>query len=353
MGLSLSKKKITGWIRHNLFRSPLNCAITLGFTIFFIETVPDLLSWAVFKASWTGLSRDDCNSGGACWVFVSSHLQQFAFGFYPEAMRWRPTLAFLLLPFFLILYLLPSSVFRRILTVWVLAGYPVLAGLLIYGTGGVLPVVETRLWGGVLLTMVITLSAIVTTLPAGVILALGRRSQMPVVRGFCTMFIELWRGVPLITVLFMGSVMVPLLLPGELAVNKLLRALLAVILFSSAYMAEVIRGGLQALPSGQYEAGQALGPGYWRLHILVILPQALRAVIPGIVNTFISLFKDTTLVTTIGMFDLLGMIQASSSHPDWLGFALEGYLFAALFFWSLCLLLSRLSLALEARLRQE
>ena len=213
-----------------------------------------------------------------------------------------------------------------------------------------LPLVETPLWGGLFLTLVISGVGIVMSLPIGIVLALGRRSDMPVVRGICVVFIELWRGVPLITVLFMASVMFPLFMPEGMNFDKLVRALIGVMLFSAAYMAEVVRGGLQAIPRGQYEGAAALGLPYWKMMGLVVLPQALKLVIPGIVNTFIGLFKDTTLVLIIGLFDFLGMIQLAGTNPDWLGFAVEGYVFAAFGFWIFCFSMSRYSQHLEKKL---
>ena len=213
------------------------------------------------------------------------------------------------------------------------------------------PLVETRLWGGLFLTLVIAAVGIVGSLPLGILLALGRRSDMPVIRAICVAFIEVWRGVPLITVLFMASNMFPLFMPEGVNFDKLLRALVGVTIFASAYMAEVVRGGLQAIPKGQYEAAEALGLGYWRTTGLVILPQALKIVIPGIVNNFIGLFKDSTLVLVIGLFDFLGMAQAAASNSHWLGFAIEGYVFTGFGFWIFCFGMSRYSQHLERTLR--
>ncbi len=201
-----------------------------------------------------------------------------------------------------------------------------------------------------MLTLVISIVGMAAAFPLGILLALGRRSQLPIIRAVCVVFIEFWRGIPLITVLFMSSVMLPLFLPEGMNFNKLLRALIGVALFEAAYMAEVVRGGLQAIPKGQYEAAAALGLGYWRMMGLIILPQALKLVIPGIVNTFIALFKDTTLVIIIGLFDLLGSIHSAATDPKWLGYATEGYVFAALVFWMFCFAMSRYSQALERRL---
>jgi general L-amino acid transport system permease protein len=201
-----------------------------------------------------------------------------------------------------------------------------------------------------MLTLIIAGVGIVASLPLGILLALGRRSQMPIIRTICVTFIEFWRGVPLITVLFMSSVMLPLFLPEGVNFDKLLRALIGVTLFESAYMAEVVRGGLQAIPKGQFEAAAALGLGYWKTMGLIILPQALKLVIPGIVNTFIALFKDTTLVIIIGLFDLLNMVHNATTDPNWLGYSTEGYVFAALIFWLFCFGMSRYSQNLEKRL---
>ncbi|MHA1599908.1 MAG: amino acid ABC transporter permease, partial [Alphaproteobacteria bacterium] len=233
---------------------------------------------------------------------------------------------------------------------FLLVGFPIIAFYLVVGGSFGLVDVETPLWGGMFLTLVISAVGIAASLPIGVFLALGRRSNMPVVRALCIGFIELWRGVPLITVLFMASVMFPLFLPEGMNFDKLIRALLGVMFFASAYMAEVIRGGLQALPKGQYEAAQALGLNFWKMTGLVILPQALKMVIPGIVNTFIGLFKDTTLVLIIGLFDFLGMVQLAGTNPNWLGFAIEGYVFTAFGFWIFCFSMSRYSQHLEKKL---
>lgn len=213
-----------------------------------------------------------------------------------------------------------------------------------------LPEVETPLWGGLFLTLVIAITGIVASLPIGILLALGRRSTMPIIRAVCVGFIEFWRGVPLITVLFMSSVMFPLFLPEGMNFDKLLRALIGVMIFSAAYMAEVVRGGLQAIPKGQYEAAQALGLSFPKMMAFVVLPQALKLVIPGIVNTFIGLFKDTTLVLIIGLFDFLGMAQLAATNPDWLGFAVEGYVFTGFGFWIFCFTMSRYSQYLERKL---
>ena len=241
--------------------------------------------------------------------------------------------------------------YKAMLAAMMLAVFPIVCLYLFAGDALGLEAGETARGGGMFLTVVIALTGIVASLPLGVVLALGRRSNMPVVKSVCVVFIELWRGVPLITVLFMASVMFPLFMPEGVNFDKLLRALFGVMFFASAYMAEVVRGGLQAIPKGQYEAADALGLSYWKSMGLVILPQALKVVIPGIVNTFIGLFKDTTLVLIIGLFDFLGMAQAVSTNPDWLGFYVEGYIFVAFGFWVFCFGMSRYSIYLENKLQ--
>lgn len=341
---------VLGWLRRNLFSSPLNAALTLLALYLLYLIIPPVFEWAFLKADWQGASRDDCVSGGACWVFIRVRLDQFLYGFYPEAERWRVNTALLLPVFTAIPLFIPRFPRKLWLGAFLLLVYPVIAYYLLTGGAFGLPVVETSQWGGLMLTLVISGVGMTAALPLGILLALGRRSHMPVIRAICVTFIEFWRGVPLITVLFMSSVMLPLFLPEGVNFDKLLRALIGVALFESAYMAEVVRGGLQAIPKGQYEAAMALGLGYWRMMSLIILPQALKLVIPGIVNTFIALFKDTTLVIIIGLFDLLAIVQSAAMDPKWLGLAIEGYVFTALVFWLFCFTMSRYSQTLEQRL---
>ena len=341
---------LLGWIRQNLFSSPLQIFLTCVMVALLYTLLAPFVKWALVDANWSGESREDCTQAGACWVFIKVRLGQFIYGFYPEAEQWRVKIAFLILvgasaPFFV-----PSFHRKAWMGLFLIIVFPFIAYILLVGGMLGLPMVETQLWGGLMLTLVVAGIGIATSLPIGIVLALGRRSAMPVVRAICVAFIEVVRGVPLITILFMASVMFPMFLPQGVNFDKLLRALIGVSLFASAYMAEVVRGGLQAIPRGQYEAAAAIGLGYWKMMGLVILPQALRIVIPGIVNTFIALFKDTTLVLIIGLFDLLGIIQAASSDPKWLGYAMEGYVFAGFVFWIFCFGMSRFSMALEKKL---
>ncbi len=339
------------WVWRNLFSSPMNAFLTLAALFLFYWVIPPIVQWAFIEANWSGESRQDCVRSGACWVFIKVRFAQFLYGFYPEAERWRVTTTFLLFGVACLPLFFPSFPRKAWVGVFLLVVCPFVGFILLVGGLFGLPVVETRLWGGLMVTLVVAGVGIVASLPVGVVLALGRRSTMPVIRVICTAFIEIVRGIPLISVLFMASVMLPMFLPEGMNFDKLLRALVGVTLFAGAYMAEVVRGGLQAIPRGQFEAAAALGLGYWRMMGLVILPQALRIVIPGIVNTFIGLFKDTTLVLIIGLFDLLGIIRAATADPNWLGFTMEGYVFAAVVFWIFCFSMSRISLLLEGRLQ--
>ena len=341
---------LIGRLRSNLFSTPLNTLLTLAMLYLLYITLPPLIQWAFIDADWVGETRRDCSGDGACWVFIAVRLNQFIYGFYPDAEQWRVNTAFLLLVGLLATLALRHSHHKMTLGLLAIIGYPLIAWMLFYGGVFGLPVVETHQWGGLMLTLVIAFVGIVLALPLGTLLALGRRSELPVIKAFCVIFIELWRGVPLITVLFMASVMLPLFFPEGVSLDKLLRALIGIVLFQSAYMAEVVRGGLQAIPKGQFEAAEALGLGYWKSMWLIVLPQALRLVIPGIVNTFIALFKDTTLVLIIGLFDLLAIVQQAFADPNWLGYSVEGYVFAGFIFWIFCFGMSRYSLALEKQL---
>ena len=345
-----SQVGLLAWLRQNLFSSPFNTLLTLFCLWLLYLVVPPLLNWAILDANFAGTSREDCVGDGACWVFIKARFGQFIYGFYPISERWRVNTAFVLLVVALIPLFLPRVRHKIAIAAALLIAYPVVAYYLFHGGAFGLRVVETSLWGGLFLTLVIAGVGIVASLPLGILFALGRRSEMPIVRAVSITFIEVMRGVPLITILFMASVMLPLFLPEGVNFDKLLRALVGVALFSAAYMAEVVRGGLQAIPKGQYEAAQALGLSFWKMMGLIILPQALKIVIPGIVNTLIGLFKDTTLVLIIGLFDLLGIVQAALTDASWIGFATEGYVFAAFGFWIFCFGMSRYSIYVERKL---
>jgi general L-amino acid transport system permease protein len=343
-----------GWLRANLFSSVTNTILTIIGIAFVFWTIPPIFDWAVVHAVWSGQDRDACTvpGAGACWAFVRAKFAQFMYGRYPIDERWRVDLTGLLLLIGLIPMAIPRVPYKRQNAFYLLVVFPVLAFLLLVGGYFGLRRVETQLWGGLLVTLVVAITGIVASMPLGVLLALGRRSKLPIIRFFSIVFIEFWRGVPLITVLFMSSVMLPIFLPPGVNFDKLLRALIGVALFSSAYMAEVVRGGLQAIPKGQYEAAQAMGLSYWKTMRLIILPQALKIVIPGIVNSFISLFKDTSLVLIIGLFDLLGIVQLNFADANWASPATPatGYVFAAFVFWLFCFSMSRYSIYTERRL---
>ena len=337
------------WMRKNLFSGPFNTLMTLLAFYLLYLMVPPSIDWMLLSADWVGKSRDECVSSGACWAIVTDRWDQFIYGFYDDDLRWRPNLAFLLLIPALAPILFDKMPYRRPLLAFSVA-YPSIAAWLLLGDGWILEEEETSKFGGLLLTIVIGLTGIALSLPVGILLALGRRSELPAVRILCVLFIEFIRGVPLITLLFMGSVLLPLFLPQGVNFDVLLRILIAVTLFASAYMAEVIRGGLQAIPRGQYEAADAIGLGYWRKMRLIILPQALKISIPGIVNTFIGLFKDTTLVIVVGLLDLLGVGKSNLADIKWIGLAQEVYIFVAIVFFIFCFGMSRYSIWLEDKL---
>jgi len=343
-----------GWLSTNLFSSPLNIAATVLSVALIAKLLPPALDWAIFDAVWVGSSREACVGPGvgACWAFVWAKIGQFIHGHYPVGERWRVDLFFVLFAAGLIPMAIPRVPFKRLNAVYLILALPLVSLLLLYGGVFGLRVVPTSQWGGLLVTIIVAAVGIATSIPLGILLALGRRSKMPVIRMLSIAFIEFWRGIPLITVLFMSSVMLPLFLPPGVDFDKLLRALIGIALYASAYMAEAVRGGLQSLPRGQYEAAGSLGLGYWPTMRKVILPQALRVSIPGIVNTAIALLKDTSLVIVIGLFDLLGIIQSNFADSNWASPATPatGYIFAALVYWVMAFAVSRYSLFLERRL---
>lgn len=343
------------WVRNNLFSSPLNAALTvLGLWITWV-VVHAVVDWAILRAVFSGSDGTACakEGAGACWPFVTAKLDQFLYGRYPVEERWRADLTIVLFAIGLAGVMIPGVPRKGLIAAFLLIVFPVIAYYLL--TGGIfgLDIVETEKWGGLLVTLVVAVVGIVASFPIAVLLALGRRSRLPFVRYTSIGFIEFVRGVPLITMLFMASVMLPLFLPDGVTFDKLLRALIGVALFSGAYLAEVIRGGLQAIPRGQYEAADALGLSYPQKMSLIVLPQALKLVIPGIVNSFIALFKDTSLVLIIGLFDLLGIVQqAISSDATWFSPStpLTGYVFAGFVFWAFCFGMSRYAMWMERRL---
>ncbi|MDX2288655.1 MAG: amino acid ABC transporter permease [Hyphomicrobiaceae bacterium] len=341
------------WVRANLFGSPVNAVLTLLGALIAAWLASSVLDWAIFSATFAASSGRECGPSGACWPFVFAKMKVFMYGRYPEAELWRVDLTYVLGLAGLIPLMLPRVPGKLWLSVYMLVVFPVVAYFLLTGGLPGLPVVETDLWGGLLVTLVVACVGIAASFPLAILLALARRSDLPLIRWTAIGFIELVRGVPLVTVLFFASVMLPLFLPEGVTLDKLLRALVGVALFSAAYLAEVVRGGLQAIPRGQYEAADALGLSPARKMALIVLPQALKIVIPGIVNSFIALFKDTSLVLIIGLFDLLGAVQqAIASDATWFSpqTAVTGYVFAGLVFWVISFGMSRYSVWLETHL---
>ncbi len=341
------------WLWKNLFSSLSNTALTIVVGLFLLWLVPLLYNFLFGHAVFSG-TADDCRVAdvGACWIFIADRIKFMTYGFYPASEHWRPNLVFWV-GLALVMPLVWSKVpFKALNAALFFLAYPVFGFILMNGGSFGLVPVPTEMWGGFMVTLLVSVVGVVGSFPIGVLLALGRRSQLPIVKTFCVLFIELWRAVPLITVLFMVSVMLPLFMPQGMTIDKLLRALVGVTVFYGAYMAEVVRGGLQALPRGQYEAASALGLNYWKSMTFIILPQALKYSIPNIVSTFISLVKDTSLVSIIGIFDLLNAIQSAGSDSAWATptKSITGYAFAIALFFVLCFSLSRYAVYMENRL---
>jgi general L-amino acid transport system permease protein len=340
-----------GWLRANLFSTWYNALLTILILWVLLQIVPPLADWLVFSAKWGEGTQEACRAvGGACWSFIDEKWRLIIFGTFPANQHWRPTVAILL-----IIGLLLVSSNRNFWSPWLgavwLVGMAMVLGILYGGFLG-LTYVPNTLWGGLPLTLVLTVVGLAVAFPFAVLLALGRRSDLPFIRALCVGFIELIRGVPLISILFMASVMFPLFLPTGVTIDKLLRAQIGFILFAAAYQAEVVRGGLQAIPKGQYEAADALGLSYWQKMRMIILPQALSIVIPPMVNTFISFFKDTSLVIIIGLFDLMSTAKAALTDPAWRGFYREAYIFIGLIYFAFCFFMSRYSQWLETSLNR-
>jgi general L-amino acid transport system permease protein len=352
-----------GWMRKNLFGSIGDTVMTIVAIAAIVYFIPGLVNWLFVSAVWHGTDRTFCTTtvqggiqpdgwSGACWAYVGDRFVQFMFGSYPRGQLWRPLLVAALFVALLIPFLMPKVPRKGLNAILLLVALPIVSYFLLLGGWFGLSYVETSLWGGLMVTLILSFVGIVISFPFGILLALGRRSDLPILRTICVAFIELIRGVPLITVLFMASVLLPLFLTPGNNIDKFLRALVGVSVFASAYMAEVIRGGLQAIPKGQYEGADSLGLSYFQKMSFIILPQAIKLVIPGIVNTFIGMFKDTSLVTIISMYDLLGVVKASLNDPGWSTpvTPLTGLVFAGFIFWLFCFGMSRYSMFVERRL---
>lgn len=350
---------VAGWIRANLFPSAGSGVATVLITLALAWMALPLIDFLIIDAVWTGSDREACLATaerpvvGACWAYIADRFAYIIYGSYPLAGRWRVDTFFALLAFGTGWLLWLDAPRRDIGAIYFFVILPIASFVLLHGFASIgLPVVDTALWGGMTVTIVVAAVGIVASLPIGVMLALGRRSELPAVRLLSTLFIEFVRGVPLITVLFMASVMLPLFVPDSWSPDKLMRALVGVALFASAYMAEVVRAGLQAMPKGQYEAAHALGLSHWQSLRLIILPQALTVTIPNIVNSFIALFKDTSLVFFVGIFDFLKTIEVARADPKWSTpvTSATGYIFAALVYFICCYAMSRYATGIEKRL---
>ena len=401
-------------INKNINTTNFNAILSLLIIFIIIKSTPPIFSWFIADASFAGDSKDVCSGTGACWTYIKVWFRRFLYGMYPNAEQWRINLSFIALALLGSVGYFATEKFKKYLTLYYVVIYPFIAFLFIFFfiSGGpvffdfsygiiaaiisiifgffipskykfyyflLVPIslyillkyfifyeelielgkldglnwVETGAWGGLSLTFIISFFCLIFCFPIGMAFALGRRSSFPIIRYISVGFIEFWRGVPLITVLFMSAVMFPMFLPEDFFIDKLVRAIIAISLFEAAYVAEVIRGGLQALPRGQYEAAKSLGMGYWKMHIFVILPQALKLVIPGIANTFLALVKDTPLIFVVGLLEIVGMLNLAKTNPEWLGFAMEGYVFAAIIFWIICYAMSKYSYNLEKKYKTE
>ena len=342
---------VIGWIRTNLFKGWFNSLLTIIALYCLWVIVPPLIRWSFIDSLWLSTGAECQQSDGACWSIIPANIRFITFGFFPYDQQWRPLLAMALLIGLLFYSRNRKHWKKSLLYAWIV-------GLLVMGIlmkGGLLGLssVDTSQWGGLPLTLLLSVFGLTAAYPLGVVMALGRRSKMPAVKMLCIVYIELIRGVPLISLLFMSSVVFPLFLPQGITINNILRAQIAIILFTAAYIAEVVRGGLQAIPRGQYEAADSIGLSYYLTMRLVILPQALKIVIPPTVQQLISAFKDTSLVVIIALFDLLRTTQTVLSDPKWMGFSAEAYIFVALVYFLCCFFMSNYSRRLEKELQTD
>ncbi|MFJ3485436.1 amino acid ABC transporter permease [Pseudomonas sp. NPDC090202] len=345
-----AKQRWIHWARSQLFPTPAHGVLTLVVLGLLLWLVPMALNWLVFNATFVGTSAADCNPHGACWLPITQRWSLFVYGFYPEAERWRVTLAMVLavMAFVLLFF---KSLDRRLL-IGYLALLPVVMWWLLKGGAG-LPEISSTKFAGMMVTVFLGTVGMVFALPLGILLALGRRSKKPVIRMLSVSYIELVRSVPVISLLFMASLMIQLFLPPGSAFDILLRVQLVLILFTAAYMAETLRGGLQNLPKGQYEAAQALGFSYWKTMGQIVLPQVLKQSIAPLLTQFIGLFKETTLVMIVGVLDIVGIAMSTVAAPEWVAFGHEVYLFLAIYFFVICFALSRYARHLEQKLEQK
>ena len=339
---------VIGWIRTNLFNNIFNSILTLIVLYILWQVVPPFIRWAFIDSQWYTSSEACRGADGACWTVIPANWRLILFGFYPYELQWRPMTAVVMLVALLFYSRNRAHWKKSLLYAW-LAGLVIMGILMRGGILGLAPV-ETPQWGGLPLTLMLSVFGLTAAYPLGVILALGRQSQMPAVKSLCIIYIEMIRGVPLITLLFMSSVVFPLFLPEGVTVNVILRAQVAIIMFTAAYIAEVVRGGLQGMAKGQYEAADSLGLNYVQTMRLVILPQALKIVIPPTVSQLISALKDTSLVVIIALYDILKTTQVVLSDPNWMAFSSELYIFVALIYFGCCYFMSSYSRRLEEEL---
>ena len=329
-----SQTKVVLWMKDNLFSSSSNTVLTFVALYLIYLLLPPILNWTIFDANFDlNADNQSCGREGACWAFINANLKMFVYGFYPQEELWRVNTMFgIIVALVAFGAFIKKSQYRAHYIIGAFLIYPVVAFILLYGGLG-LEIVETDKWGGLTLTIVVAAVGIIASFPLGILFALGRQSKMHIVKFVSVVYIEFVRGVPLITILFMASVVLPLFFSAGMDFDKLLRALIGITLFQTAYIAEVVRGGLQAIPKGQYEAADAIGLSFMQRTVLIILPQALKISIPNIVGSFIALFKDTTLVLIIGLFDMLAIVGAATSNSSWLGRETEGYVFVAMVIW--------------------
>ena len=339
---------VIGWLKANLFNSWFNSLLTLLILFAFYKIVPPFVRWALIDSLWTSTGEECLAADGACWSIIPSNIRFILFGFYPYDEQWRPAVAIAMLVSLLIYSQYRRNWKKNLFYIWI--GGLVVMGILMKGGLLGLSPVETTKWGGLPLTLLLSVFGLTAAYPLGIVLALGRQSRLPAIRSLCVVYIELIRGVPLISLLFMSSVVFPLFLPEGVNLNSILRAQVAIILFTAAYIAEVVRGGLQGMSRGQYEAAESLGLNYVQTMRLIILPQALKIVIPPSVSILISAFKDTSLVVIIALYDLLKTTQSILGDPRWMGFSAEAYIFVAAIYFVCCFYMSNFSRKLEREL---
>lgn len=339
---------VIGWMRTNLFNTWFNSLLTLVVIYLLWQVIPPFIRWALIDSHWTGTSAECHKTGGACWSIIHANIRFIIFGFYPQAEQWRPLAAMMML-FSLLIVSRNRNWWSKYLAFAWIAGLVIMGLLMKGGIPGLTPI-DSDQWGGLPLTLILSVFGLAAAYPLGVILALGRQSRLPIIKTMTVIYIEMIRGVPLISLLFMSAIIFPLFLPEGVTINKILRAQVAIIMFTAAYVAEVVRGGLQAMPTGQYEAAESIGLNYVQTMRLIILPQALKIVIPPTVSILISAFKDTSLVVIIALYDVLKTTQSTLSNPKWMGFSTEAYLFVALIYFVCCYFMSTWSRRLEVEL---